>query len=227
MGMHAPRRRGRPVVADRARIDEATAELVLEHGFDAVRAEDIARRAGVARSSFFNRVPSKAELLWWGVDARLEEAAEALNGVARGRDASVNGQAGDADPQRSGAQLPPHPGKPTLADAVAAIRSVLLDIARRITPDDIPWAVMYRDSAGLREALIERAAQREQALVAMIQGALAAEVPPGGSSIHLRYRVAARAIAGAVIEATLAWVDAGPGRAGLDSYVGAALDALG
>lgn len=80
--------RGRPSLADRAQIDEAAAELFLEQGYDATSAEDIARRAGVARSSFFNRASSKAELLWTSIDHWLEIAERELaHGVDSGEDA--------------------------------------------------------------------------------------------------------------------------------------------
>lgn len=72
------RSRGRPALADRAQIDEAAAELFLEQGYEATSVDDIARRAGVARSSFFNRAASKADLLWTSVDHWLDVAEREL-----------------------------------------------------------------------------------------------------------------------------------------------------
>lgn len=54
-------------------LAEAACELFLEQGFEATSITDIARRAGVGRSSFFNYTSSKSELLWVGFDARLAE----------------------------------------------------------------------------------------------------------------------------------------------------------
>ncbi|MBN6778536.1 TetR family transcriptional regulator [Pseudoclavibacter alba] len=80
MREHMARTRGRPALADRAQIDEAAAELFLEQGYEATSVDDIARRAGVARSSFFNRAASKAELLWTSVDHWLGVAEGELLG---------------------------------------------------------------------------------------------------------------------------------------------------
>lgn len=59
-------------------LAEAACELFLEQGFEATSITDIARRAGVSRSSFFNYTSSKSELLWVGFDARLQTLAEEL-----------------------------------------------------------------------------------------------------------------------------------------------------
>lgn len=59
-------------------LAEAACELFLEQGYEATSIADIARRAGVSRSSFFNYASSKSGLLWAGFDARLERLPEAL-----------------------------------------------------------------------------------------------------------------------------------------------------
>jgi AcrR family transcriptional regulator len=67
---------GRPRVSSRRTIEEAAAELFLEQGYDRTTVDDIARRAGVGRATFFNYFPSKPDLLWVDVD----EALDALRG---------------------------------------------------------------------------------------------------------------------------------------------------
>lgn len=52
-------------------LAEAACELFLERGYDATSVVDIAQRAGVSRSSFFNYFESKADVLWSGLDERL------------------------------------------------------------------------------------------------------------------------------------------------------------
>jgi AcrR family transcriptional regulator len=47
----------------RARILEAAVELFGEVGFDATKVSDVCERADVARQTFFNHFPSKADLL--------------------------------------------------------------------------------------------------------------------------------------------------------------------
>ncbi len=83
--MHEPRP-GRPKASSREIIAEAAAELFLERGYDATSIADIATRAGVSRSSFFNYFASKSDVLWAGFDARLRAAAEAIaaGGPVRG-----------------------------------------------------------------------------------------------------------------------------------------------
>ena len=47
-------RAGRPRASSRETLAEAACELFLEQGYEATSVVDIAQRAGVSRSSFFN-----------------------------------------------------------------------------------------------------------------------------------------------------------------------------
>jgi AcrR family transcriptional regulator len=76
---------GRPRVSSRRTLEEAAAELFLEQGYDGTTVDDIARRAGVGRATFFNYFPSKPDLLWVDVD----EALEALRAELERRDGDV------------------------------------------------------------------------------------------------------------------------------------------
>lgn len=69
---------GRPRVSSRQTIEEAAAELFLEQGYDGTTVDDIARRAGVGRATFFNYFASKPDLLWVDVDAALERLEDDL-----------------------------------------------------------------------------------------------------------------------------------------------------
>lgn len=62
---------GRPRVSSRDTLAEAACELFLEQGFAATSITDIASRAGVSRSSFFNYFSSKTEVLWVALDERI------------------------------------------------------------------------------------------------------------------------------------------------------------
>lgn len=78
-------RAGRPRVSSREVLAEAACELFLEQGYAATSVSDIATRAGVSRSSFFNYFASKGDILWAGVDERiaaLETALAAADGDA-------------------------------------------------------------------------------------------------------------------------------------------------
>lgn len=75
-------------------LAEAACELFLERGYEETSVTDIAMRAGVGRSSFFNYASSKAELLWGSLDERIDlarvtidsgaSAADAVRGIAAG-----------------------------------------------------------------------------------------------------------------------------------------------
>lgn len=63
---------GRPKASSREVLAEAACELFLERGFEATSIADITTRAGVSRSSFFNYFGSKSDILWSGLDERLD-----------------------------------------------------------------------------------------------------------------------------------------------------------
>jgi AcrR family transcriptional regulator len=69
--MSSEARPGRPRASSRETIAEAACELFLEQGYEQTSIVDIARRAGVSRSSFFNYFSSKSDVLWAGLDERL------------------------------------------------------------------------------------------------------------------------------------------------------------
>ena len=69
---------GRPKASSRETLAEAACELFLERGYESTTVAEIAARAGVSRSSFFNYFASKADILWAGLDERVGEAEAAL-----------------------------------------------------------------------------------------------------------------------------------------------------
>ncbi|MFB7885125.1 TetR family transcriptional regulator [Microbacterium sp. NPDC056057] len=81
-------RAGRPKASSRETIAEAACELFLEQGYEQTSIVDIARRAGVSRSSFFNYFSSKSDVLWAGLDERLTVFEQRLEDV-EGTDASA------------------------------------------------------------------------------------------------------------------------------------------
>lgn len=80
-------RAGRPRASSREVLAEAACELFLEQGYDATSVADITQRAGVSRSSFFNYFSSKSDVLWSGLDVRIDDAVDALGEL--GTDAGV------------------------------------------------------------------------------------------------------------------------------------------
>jgi len=76
--MTSDSRSGRPRASSRETLAEAACELFLEQGYEATSIAEIAQRAGVSRSSFFNYFASKGDVLWAGLDERLAMLAERL-----------------------------------------------------------------------------------------------------------------------------------------------------
>lgn len=70
--------RGRPPASSREVLADAACELFLEQGYEATSITEIARRAGVSRSSFFNYFPGKSEILWFVFDGRIGVLLDAL-----------------------------------------------------------------------------------------------------------------------------------------------------
>lgn len=82
-------RAGRPRASSREVLAEAACELFLEQGYDSTSVADITRRAGVSRSSFFNYFSSKSDVLWSGLDARIDRAIGALGALETDADAAA------------------------------------------------------------------------------------------------------------------------------------------
>ncbi|MFB4348583.1 TetR/AcrR family transcriptional regulator [Microbacterium sp. CR_7] len=82
-------RAGRPKASSRETLAEAACELFLERGYDATSVADITQRAGVSRSSFFNYFSSKSDVLWSGLDARIDGVGAALGELGDRADAAA------------------------------------------------------------------------------------------------------------------------------------------
>lgn len=63
-------------MSSRATLEDAANELFLEQGYDETSITDIARRAGVSRTSFFSYFPTKADVLWSPIDEQLSSLDE-------------------------------------------------------------------------------------------------------------------------------------------------------
>lgn len=70
--------RGRPHASSREVLTDAACELFLEQGYEATSVAEIARRAGVSRTSFFNYFDGKAAILWVVLDAQIDELVQRL-----------------------------------------------------------------------------------------------------------------------------------------------------
>lgn len=188
-------RRGRPSASSRETLEEAALELFLERGYEQTSASDIARRAGVARSSFFNYFTAKADVLWVGLDPLLAGIPSTLDAAAE-----ALAQQGRVEP----------------GGGLAALRHVLLEIAGTVRPEHIPWAASLREMTGTGDDLAATGTKRTLVQQAALARYLA-RTEPGLDA--LQRGVCAGAIVAAVVVAGSAWIEAGPTRGSLAELV--------
>lgn len=194
-------RRGRPSASSRETLEEAALELFLEQGYEQTSASDIARRAGVARSSFFNYFTAKADVLWVGLDPLLAGIPSVLDAAAADlADAGLSETGGRAG---SGAGL-------------AELRRVLLAIAETVRPEHIPWAASLREMTGTGDDLAATGSKRMLAQQAALVRYLARTEPELDA---LQRSVCVGAIVAAVVAAGSVWIEAGPTRGSLAELV--------
>lgn len=135
---------GRPRSSSRGMIAEAAAELFLEQTYARTTVDDIARRAGVSRATFFNYFAAKSDLLWLEVD----EALTAFDATAA-----------DVDPA-----LPP----------MDAVLEAITRLADSFGPGRLPLAVTQVELMGTDAELQASALPRFLGLVRSLQSFLAA-----------------------------------------------------
>lgn len=139
-----PVRAGRPRRSSAEVLADAAAELFLEQGYAGTTVDDVARRAGVSRGTFFNYFASKADTFWVEVDRTLALLPDALR------------TSGPAD------------------DPVAGAAAALVGLARGHAPDGVPWALTQGESMHLGDDVVTSAAPRLVAAVGLVAGRLEA-----------------------------------------------------
>ncbi|MGN6760982.1 MAG: TetR/AcrR family transcriptional regulator [Leifsonia sp.] len=135
---------GRPRSSSRGMIAEAAAELFLEQTYARTTVDDIARRAGVSRATFFNYFAAKSDLLWLEVDEAL---------------AAFDATAAVVDPA-----LPP----------MDAVLEAITRLADSFGPGRLPLAVTQVELMGTDAELQASALPRFLGLVRSLQSFLAA-----------------------------------------------------
>ena len=187
---------GRPRSSSPAAIAEAATELFLENGYEATTVEQITRRVGVSRNTFFNYFEAKSDLLWYGFDNHLADV-----------DAQLATQARPA----------------TRAAAIEGIEGVLCEVAGRFHAREISPAFNQAEAMGIREEFRASAHQRltrlERALLLWLPGDLPDLEPP-------QRRLLATAGAATLLIAVEEWTLAGPARGPLEGYVRSCLALL-
>lgn len=223
---------GRPAASSHGALEEAACELALEQGWDHVSASEIARRAGVSRSSFFNYFASKSDVLWWNVDVALASADSLRGFVARLEEIGPPTALTYVDAM--GARLAAEDSAAARANRLAsllrqgprlgAVREAQLESPETATrraqepgagATGAGASVALASGAGVPGAGAGAGATGAGASGAGVPVALAASIQ----------RIRASALASGTIAAVLEWAPAGLGRAHLSDYLDAALGA--
>ncbi|QEO15936.1 TetR family transcriptional regulator [Agromyces intestinalis] len=160
---------GRPRASSRRDLEDAAAELFLEQGYGRTTIDDIARRAGVSRNTFFNYFASKGDLLWVDLDATVERLADALAAQAPGISptAAVERALVSVAEQHPGSAVPIALTQAELMDTLAEFR--LAGVARfeRVSS-------MLRAELSRRGAPVDRSADVRAAAAAVTAACSAA-----------------------------------------------------
>ncbi|PYY49644.1 TetR/AcrR family transcriptional regulator [Curtobacterium sp. MCBD17_023] len=98
----ADRPTGRPRTIDPDRVSLVALRLFDERGYDLVSMDEVAAAAGVSRRSLFRLFPTKASLVWGGLD----EFAERLTAALDARPADEPARAGLRAAYRAAATFP-------------------------------------------------------------------------------------------------------------------------
>lgn len=133
---------GRPHAVSREFIAEAACELFLEQGYERTTVAQIARRAGMSRSSFFNYFESKSDVFWSGLDARIVFLDAFLAA------ASVS------------------------SDASAVVSDAVREALSRFAPDALALALVNSDTMGIVPELAQEMATRQWRIAAPISAYL-------------------------------------------------------
>ncbi len=123
-------------------IAEAACELFLEQGYERTTVAQVARRAGVSRSSFFNYFGSKADVFWSEFDERIEVLLGSLT-VA-----------------------------PVVPDPVTAVAEAVLRSLTGFAPDALALAIAQADVMGLGPELDNDMARRHWRIAAAVSAYL-------------------------------------------------------
>lgn len=136
------RRSGRPRIASREMLADAAAELFVEQTYAGTTVDDIARRAGISRATFFNYVDTKSDLLWITVDDALKALPRFL-----------------AEPDLA---LPP----------MTAVLSAVTELSRTITAGHVPLVLTQVEVIGADAELYASALPRFFSAVGQIATAI-------------------------------------------------------
>jgi AcrR family transcriptional regulator len=209
---------GRPKLSSKQILEDAAAELFLEQTYTGTTIDQVARRAGVSRNTFFNYFGSKSDLLWVDVDTALDALGAALAAAS----------AVTAEPSRSAATPASEPAA-TFAARIDTVCAALAEVAHQHPHSRVPLGFTQREIMGTSAelqasglirmsramSLIERSIGAPAAPAAPADTARSSTAPSGAASEgtdSLVVRSFAAAVVAAAAAGAMHWASAGVAR---------------
>jgi len=148
---------GRPKLSSKQILEDAAAELFLEQTYTGTTIDQVARRAGVSRNTFFNYFGSKSDLLWVDVDTALDALDTAL-------------AAASSEPTS------------TFADRIDTVCAALAEVAHRHPHSRVPLGFTQREIMGTSAELQASGLIRMSRAMSLIERSIGTPAAPAAPS---------------------------------------------
>jgi AcrR family transcriptional regulator len=203
---------GRPKLSSKQILEDAAAELFLEQTYTGTTIDQVARRAGVSRNTFFNYFGSKSDLLWVDVDTALDALGAALDALGA---ALAAASAVTAEPSRSAATPASEPAA-TFAARIDTVCAALAQVAHQHPHSRVPLGFTQREIMGTSAELQASGLIRMSRAMSLIERSIGAPAAPGDTAPRGTDPLVVRSFAAAVVAAAAAgamhWASAGVAR---------------
>jgi AcrR family transcriptional regulator len=203
---------GRPKLSSKQILEDAAAELFLEQTYTGTTIDQVARRAGVSRNTFFNYFGSKSDLLWVDVDTALDALGAALAAAS----------AVTAEPSRSAATPASEPAA-TIAARIDTVCAALAEVAHQHPHSRVPLGFTQREIMGTSAELQASGLIRMSRAMSLIERSIGAPAAPGDTAPRGTDPLVIRSFAAAVVAAAAAgamhWASAGVARGELSDDI--------
>jgi len=162
--------RGRPPTSSREILQDAAFELFLENSYPKTTVDQIARRAGVSRATFFNYFPTKSDVFWVELDEALELLTKRLQ-----RDRTEG----------------------AFADGLQKLQSSLVAVASQMGADRVPFALTQGELLGSTSDLQASALGRFGTMAALMTDFLESHNMPLATARAAAYACLAASVSAA------------------------------
>lgn len=188
---------GRPKLSSKQILEDAAAELFLEQTYTGTTIDQVARRAGVSRNTFFNYFGSKSDLLWVDVDTALDALDTALASAASTATAA---------------------SAATFAARIDTVCAALAAVADQHPHSRVPLGFTQREIMGTSAELQASGLIRMSRAMSLIERSIGTPTVPSGTD-PLVVRSFAAAVVAAAAAGAMHWASAGVARGELSDDI--------